>query len=193
MLCARLERNRVRRDRVTRHVPVQRAWNRTQKPLHPKNCSHAGLVNGGSFRLNRNIVENEPITKGVVCDLLFHSNDIRIYTMAGAAIRRVIERCHQVFRDHGNFLQISGLDVEVRGGTPRILVGADGKFAVLDDGKAYSVATTAYLATKKEAYGEIFDRCGPPQIVESSIRDAVEAELLAQLPASPFSNTARWH
>jgi 2',3'-cyclic-nucleotide 2'-phosphodiesterase (5'-nucleotidase family) len=152
-----------------------------------------GLVNGGSFRLNRDIVQDEPITKGIICDLLFHRNDIRIYTMTGAAIRQVIERCHQVFGDHGNFLQISGLDVEIGSGPARIRVGADGKFDILDETKTYSVATNGYLATKKEAYGDIFDHCGPPQIVENSIRDAVESELLAQLPAPAFSNVARWH
>jgi 2',3'-cyclic-nucleotide 2'-phosphodiesterase (5'-nucleotidase family) len=152
-----------------------------------------GLVNGGSFRLNRDIVQDEPITKGIICDLLFHGNDIRIYMMTGAAIRQVIERCHQVFRDHGNFLQISGLGVEIGSGPARIRVGADGKLDILDETKTYSVATNGYLATKKEAYGEIFDHCGPPQIVENSIRDAIESELLAQLPAPVFSNVARWH
>jgi hypothetical protein len=98
-----------------------------------------------------------------------------------------------VFRDHGNFLQISGLDVEIGGGPARIRVGTEGKFDILDDTKTYSVATNGYLATKKEAYGEVFDRCGPPQIVEDSIRDAVESELLAELPAPAFSNVARWH
>jgi 2',3'-cyclic-nucleotide 2'-phosphodiesterase (5'-nucleotidase family) len=152
-----------------------------------------GFVNGGSFRLNRDIVENEPITKGIICDLLFHRNDIRIYAMTGAALRQVIERCHQVFRDHGNFLQISGLDVEIGSGPARIRVGTEGKFDILDDTKTYSVATNGYLATKKEAYGEIFEHCGPPQIIENSIRDAVESELLAQLPAPAFSDVERWH
>jgi 2',3'-cyclic-nucleotide 2'-phosphodiesterase (5'-nucleotidase family) len=152
-----------------------------------------GLVNGGSFRLNRDIVKDEAITKGVVCDLLFHPNDVRMYKMPGSCLQQILLRAHSKFRNQGNFIQISGLDVKATTGSLRIQIEADGKLGPLELAKEYTVATTSYLATSKDAYGDLFGPLAPPDIIESSIKDAVESELLAQGSTSAFSDSRRWH
>jgi hypothetical protein len=116
-----------------------------------------------------------------------------MYAMPGRAVREVIERCHQSLRGQGNFLQLSGLEVDADGsGDLRILVGDEGHLDRLEATRTYSVATTSYLATSKEAYGAIFASFERPTILEDSIREALESELMAQAPIPIFSDNARW-
>jgi 2',3'-cyclic-nucleotide 2'-phosphodiesterase (5'-nucleotidase family) len=152
------------------------------------------FVNGGSFRLGRDIVRGEPITKSIVCDLLYHANDVRLYRVPGSAVDQIINRCYQQFRGQGNFLQISGLIVEEdgTGGVRGWICDSAGHEQPLDLARYYSVATTAYVATHADAYREIFEPFEPPTIVEDSIRAALERELLAQGSDLVITNTARW-
>ena len=69
------------------------------------------FVNGGSFRLGRDIAQGEPITNGVLCDLLFHHNSIVLYQLPGSAIERIVDCCYRHFRQQGDFLQVSGLTI----------------------------------------------------------------------------------
>jgi 2',3'-cyclic-nucleotide 2'-phosphodiesterase (5'-nucleotidase family) len=152
-----------------------------------------GLVNGGSFRLNRDIAKGEPITKGIICDLLFHPNDIRVYRLPGSAIEAALKRSHEKLRGQGNFLQLSGLNGSTTAGDLRIEIEAHSGSVPLVTTQTYTVAATSYLTTSKEAYGDIFEPFGPPEVVANSIREAVERELLAQGNAAEFSDAARWH
>jgi hypothetical protein len=102
-------------------------------------------------------------------------------------------RSYEKFRDQGNFLQISGLNVEGINGGLRIHIGTKGHLCLLDPMQIYTVATTSYLATSKEAYRDLFEPFDPPDVIESSVREAVETELLAQGSTCDFSNTARWN
>jgi hypothetical protein len=83
--------------------------------------------------------------------------------------------------------------VEIGGGSLRIRVDEDGTSLPLEPAKLYSVATTSYLATSKDAYGDLFETLAPAEIIEASIKDAVESELLVQGPGTVFSSAERWH
>jgi 2',3'-cyclic-nucleotide 2'-phosphodiesterase (5'-nucleotidase family) len=158
-----------------------------------------GFVNGGSFRLNRNIPKGEAITKSVVCDLLFHSNDVRFFPLSGDTVERIVRRSFEELRGQGNFLQVSGLEVKVESGRIKEIFQVDdqGTRYSLDPARSYLVATTTYVATRDEAYGPLFAACDPNgkkgEMVEPSIRSAVEEELKAQAPDLAADPSLRWN
>ncbi len=153
-----------------------------------------GVVNGGSFRLNRNIVRGEAITKAVVCDLLFHPNDVRLYTVPGSIILNVVKRSFEQFRGEGNFLQVSGIEIKVEAGRIDTILHVDesGNRCPIDPKRPYVVATTSYVATKDEAYGQLFAGCKLKGVVEPSVRDGLEREMQAQAPTLAVDGSLRW-
>jgi 2',3'-cyclic-nucleotide 2'-phosphodiesterase (5'-nucleotidase family) len=148
-----------------------------------------GVVNGGSFRLGRNIKAGEPITGRTLCEIFYHANDIRIYRISGVLVRELLlqslEHCHGGQEGHGDFLQLSGAAVDAQQpANPHITVG--GSPLQLD--RPYLVATTKYVAER--AYKEVFRAAELLTIAAPSIRDVVE-QGLKQGSFLP-DETARW-
>ncbi len=122
------------------------------------------LINSGSFRIDRNIQEGEPITKRTICDVFFHPNDIRRFVLTGEQLSRLLAhsadlRERNAIEGHGEFLQVGGLRIEAAGGAiERIMhVSASGKAVPLDPARVYSVATSLYVATRCREYRDFFN------------------------------------
>src|SRR5262249_14324604 len=49
-----------------------------------------GLVNSGSFRLDRNLVQGEPIKAKTLCDVFFHPNRLLLGEQQGEKIREIL-------------------------------------------------------------------------------------------------------
>lgn len=142
-----------------------------------------GLVNGGSFRLGRELKAGETITGRTLCEIFYHANDIRIYNMAGALVRDLLLQSLEHRRSgqegHGDFLQVSGVTIDAREGkAPHIDVG----HSPLHLDRRYLIATTEYVAEK--AYKDAFKAAQLLTVAAPSIRNAVEQVFkLASFPA----------
>lgn len=163
--------------------------------VDPTTAPVVGLVNGGSFRLDRDIQKGEPITRAVVCDLLFHDNDVRRYMVTGAVLEAILRRSLEK-RDGGHFLQVAGLEIEARGGAIERIMTVDeaGARRPLDPTQEYVVGTTSYVATDDRAYGSFFRRsgCHLLGVPEPSIRQVVEREIRRWSAAVALDAAARW-
>ena len=149
-----------------------------------------GVVNGGSFRLGRDIQRGETITSRTLCEIFFHPNDIRVYRVRGSLVRSMLLQSIDLKRSseegNGDFLQISGV-VVVALPAQDALIDIGGE--PLDPNRLYRVATTCYVATKAKAYESIFDEKERMEGGSGSIRDSVEQALAAgQIP----DEIARW-
>jgi 2',3'-cyclic-nucleotide 2'-phosphodiesterase (5'-nucleotidase family) len=51
-----------------------------------------GLINSGSFRIDRNIERDEPISPRTMCDVFYHPNKVNRYTLKGEALTRLLEQ-----------------------------------------------------------------------------------------------------
>ena len=159
--------------------------------------AHVSLVNAGSFRLDRKIVKGEQMWEATLCDLLFHDNDLRLYAVQSATLRTIIERAVQQRPYGGEFLQVSGLEINVpdRGGATKIesifLVDQDGVRSELGTTQYYNVATTSYMAMKSKTYSDLFSNCSFKGQVVKSVRDLVTEEIRANGIRIP-TNESRW-
>jgi len=161
-----------------------------------------GLLNGGSLRLHRNIPPGEALSERTVCDILFHQNKLLLYTLTKVELEEVLKaslmlRISSDASGHGDFLQVSGLNVEVDKG--------DLHFSLIPLPSGQSppsdpilVATTEYVAQHCDAYRRFFDGKNATEIGEE-IREAVVCELKAMATLSApdlldvFSQPPRWH
>ena len=148
-----------------------------------------GVVNGGSFRLGRDLKTGEPITARTLCEIFYHANDIRIYRMAGALLRDLLlqslEQRGPGEEGHGDFLQVSGVTVDAREATaPHIVIGD----SPLQCDRHYSIATTEYVAER--AYRQLFNGAELLTVAAPSIRNAVEQGF--KLSSFPPDASARW-
>ena len=114
-----------------------------------------GFINSGSFRIDRNIRKGESISARTLCDIFFHSNEVLSYRVTGSSIINLIRatlslRNRDPIEGDGNFLQISGLRVDVRENGEFVgwLDRGLGSFESIIPEREYCVATTAYVATK---------------------------------------------
>jgi 2',3'-cyclic-nucleotide 2'-phosphodiesterase (5'-nucleotidase family) len=164
-----------------------------------------GLVNGGSFRLHRDIPPGEGLSEKTVCDILFHKNKILLYTLSWAELESILNACLTLRRaagssGHGDFLQISGIHVDAQG--PDMLV-----HLILPKGDAaherpkdtLQMATTEYVAQYCTEYRKFFEGRSATTL-EADIKDAVVRELKAIGAAGEavpdhlemFPPTSRW-
>jgi 2',3'-cyclic-nucleotide 2'-phosphodiesterase (5'-nucleotidase family) len=141
-----------------------------------------GLINSGSFRLDRNIAAGEVISQKTLCDIFFHKNSVRRFDLTGAdllgIIRQSLEFWHKGGEEgHGQFLQLSGLVVEVDGDNLNVQrAELDKPKEPIDPHGGYSVATTDYVAEKP--YARWFEgRPSRPCPLDPDVRSAVETEL----------------
>jgi 2',3'-cyclic-nucleotide 2'-phosphodiesterase (5'-nucleotidase family) len=141
-----------------------------------------GLINSGSFRLNRNIQKNEGISKKILCDIFFHPNCVQKFNLKGAKLRALLEKILRLIEGreegHGEFLQISGVEVEVRDGeiSEVTMVDPEGDRHLLDPQENYAIATTNYVASECDKYKEWFEG-KEPLIIADDIKNAVEIAL----------------
>jgi 2',3'-cyclic-nucleotide 2'-phosphodiesterase (5'-nucleotidase family) len=146
--------------------------------LGARRCD-VGLINSGSFRLDRDIAAGEVISKKTLCDIFFHKNSVKGFKLKGAdllsIIRQSLEFRHMGGAEgHGEFLQLSGLIVEVDGDNLEVYLAELNSGRVpIDPDCDYSVATTQYVA--KQPYSSWFK--GKPTLLDPDVRSAVEAEL----------------
>lgn len=143
-----------------------------------------GLVNGGSFRLDREVSAGEPISRKLLCDIFYHDNRVQRFTLEGSAVERVVQACARLRAgpddSHGDFLQVSGLRVTVKGGVPTSVEcrdGTGGWSKVRGDGR-YTVATTPYVAQQCGLYAPQFAGL-PAEDLEPEVRVAVREEFEA--------------
>jgi hypothetical protein len=118
-------------------------------------------VNSGSFRIDRDLEKGEHISERTLRDIFFHTNKLRVYTLTGCAIARVLQ---QSLKDRnsnpdegsGEFLQLSGLKVIVNDYniTAIYTLCSDGSQNPIDMDLSYSVSTTEYVAV--DAYKAFF-------------------------------------
>ena len=154
--------------------------------------SHIGLVNSGSFRLDRNIDRGEPIHRKLLCDIFYHANQVVEFELRGKTIGEIHATSAGMGRSeegHGDFLQISGLRESMSGTAP---IGLDvldeaGQWRALEGDAVYRVATTQYVSRISAAYSGFFPENGGIA-VEPEIRAAVHAEFVA---LADCSNEAR--
>jgi 2',3'-cyclic-nucleotide 2'-phosphodiesterase (5'-nucleotidase family) len=143
-----------------------------------------GLINSGSFRLDRNIQKGEAISQRTLCDIFFHRNAINLYTLPGKVIHDIIRRSLKLrnLNEHegdGNFLQVSGLMIEVSKWN-RIKVYVKRNFGQIErlvPEHSYTVATTTFVS--RNAYSKFFNGT-PEDFNGSDIRSVVEAALMRQ-------------
>lgn len=175
------------------------------QPLDPIRVeSDIGLINGGSFRLGRDINAGEYITRRTLCDIFFYRNEIRVYSLAGEDIKTIIEKCAQLRETddedgNGDFLQISGLRVQLQGTQ---VVGIElkslfGQLSALQADRIYTVATTDYIADQCKEYSPIF-KGKPIVVIGEDLRASTEVEL-KELDGTPsmlwevkLDDTRRW-
>jgi 2',3'-cyclic-nucleotide 2'-phosphodiesterase (5'-nucleotidase family) len=121
-----------------------------------------GLVNAGSFRIDRRLVVGEKITRQTICDIFFHANGVRRYQLSGRALQEILQVSvdlrQRAADGHGDFLQIAGLSAILQDGKVQAVQVAplEGRSRELDPAKVYSVATTDYVASRCEAYRDFF-------------------------------------
>jgi 2',3'-cyclic-nucleotide 2'-phosphodiesterase (5'-nucleotidase family) len=180
-MCLHLEDKVVRRQStnfgnfiadVVRHGGVQRRFSE-------RRCD-VGLINSGSFRLDRDIAADEVISQKTLCDIFFHKNSVRRFDLTGADLLSIIRQSLEFRRmggeeGHGEFLQLSGLAVEVDGDNLDVyLAELDSKRVPIDPHRVYSVATTDYVSRKPYAH---WFKGRPSTPLDPDVRSAVEAEL----------------
>lgn len=118
-----------------------------------------GLVNGGSFRIDRDLLPGEPVTGRTLCTIFGHENSIACHVLSGRNLLGVLRRAlwlrnsaGSASEGAGNFLQLSGLQVVVdaKGHKKAFLLRLLGGREEIDPAKEYRVATTGYVAGCKD-------------------------------------------
>lgn len=168
---------------------------------HPKVLEEAdvGLVNSGSFRIDRNIQKAETISLRTLCNIFYHPNQINLYRISGSALLSVLEQSYALRsadpdEGDGDFLQIAGIKVVVDKAS-RITVervSAFGKLSPLDPACDLTIATTSYVASR--AYKNHF-KSPPIRELHKDVSRCV-SETLNGMDESLFSiylsNDPRW-
>jgi 2',3'-cyclic-nucleotide 2'-phosphodiesterase (5'-nucleotidase family) len=151
-------------------------------------CGHdtppadVGLINGGTFRLDRDIQMGEWITQRTLCEIFYFENEIAEYTLTGRDLLDLLNNSHErrsSFSQQGDaegdgqFVQIAGIRVACRNGRP---IGSDKvslvkAASVLELDRKYRVVTTDYLATRGP-YAGLF-RKPPIQTAPLKLRSLV--------------------
>jgi 2',3'-cyclic-nucleotide 2'-phosphodiesterase (5'-nucleotidase family) len=165
----------------------------------PTSRCDIGIINSGSFRIDRNIEKNEPISRHTLCEIFFHANDIRQFVLTGEKILELLRhsltlRNKNPDEGNGEFLQVSGLLIDVVGTAINKVthVTPTGDHTPLDKGRSYSIATTTFVATRCSEYNPFFTgQTGP--LIENDIEVAI-AKALASLPPDiwPKVELPRW-
>jgi 2',3'-cyclic-nucleotide 2'-phosphodiesterase (5'-nucleotidase family) len=127
-----------------------------------------GLINGGTFRLGRDIREGEWITGRTLSEIFYYENVIAEYRLSGRALLGLLNLCHErrpssgqmsEAEGDGQFVQIAGILVACRRGVAiswdNVSFVKSGQPLELD--REYSVVTTDYLATKGR-YAKLFGK-----------------------------------
>jgi 2',3'-cyclic-nucleotide 2'-phosphodiesterase (5'-nucleotidase family) len=144
------------------------------------------IINSGSFRIDRNLQTGEVISDRTLCDIFYHSNEVRSYTISGAALLAVLHnalalRNRDANEGDGNFVQIAGLRVRAAATITEVeIVDRQGIARRINPAEAYRVATTSYVATK--AFGEHFEGCASTPL-DTDIRERVRDALTRLAPA----------
>jgi hypothetical protein len=165
----------------------------------PTSRCDIGIINSGSFRIDRNIEKNEPISRHTLCEIFFHANDIRQFSLTGEKILDLLQhsltlRNKNPDEGNGEFLQVSGLLIDVVGATIGEVthITPAGDHTPLDKLRTYSIATTTFVATRCSEYNHFFTgQTGP--LIENDIEVAI-AKALASLPPGAWPKVAqpRW-
>lgn len=121
----------------------------------------AAVYNGGGIRGDR-VIPAGTLTDRDVATMLPYDNRAVVVSMQGSALRQVLERgVSGLPQPWGGFLQVSGLRLRVNtqapgGSAGRIesvdVLGADGRYHPLEDGRRYRVATNSFLAQGGNGY-----------------------------------------
>ncbi|MGI5816874.1 MAG: bifunctional metallophosphatase/5'-nucleotidase [Armatimonadota bacterium] len=104
------------------------------------------LHNGGGIRSS---IDQGPITLEEVLQVLPFGNEVATLELTGAQLRQILQRSIAEPRPFGGFLHVSGLKIVAEGGVlTEVMVGDE----PLDDGRAYTVATNAFLMEGGDGY-----------------------------------------
>ena len=147
------------------------------------------LVNSGALRIDRIIQRGEGITQRTLCDLLFHTKEIRVYrNVPGAHIRKILETSWKLRvaggeDGDGDFVQMSGLRVIIK---DQKIVGMleDGSIppgTPLQDDKLYRVACSAFTHVTACRLAEFSMRTRCIEVLQSK-----------SLPPSPAPIATGW-
>ncbi|MEN5343202.1 5'-nucleotidase C-terminal domain-containing protein [Achromobacter mucicolens] len=133
-----------------------------------------------------------------LCDIFYHSNEVRSYTISGAALLAVLHnalvlRNRDANEGDGNFVQIAGLRARAASTITEVeIVDRQGMAHRINPAEAYRVATTSYVATK--AFGEHFEGCTSTPL-DIDIRARVR-HVLTRLPPAELekllATPVRW-
>jgi 2',3'-cyclic-nucleotide 2'-phosphodiesterase (5'-nucleotidase family) len=128
-------------------------------PSRPLGSQDVGLFNSGAMRINRNLARGEEISEMILAEVFFWDAEIVVASMTGKELLAILERCLELIVKYasegfGNFLQVSGVAIQHRGGViERVLISNEEGPTLLDPEASYTVATSAYLAGCKEYDG----------------------------------------
>jgi len=144
---------------------------------------HIGLINSGTFRLDRNIQEYEPISDRTLCEIFYHQEKIVMFHLTGEELLNLLKRANELqmkggSEGHGDFLQLSGLEVEVEAGNIIKVhhVGLFGSKQPLNLHLKYSVATIGYVAERSEYKDFFADK--EFKVVNGDLKAIVKAVLM---------------
>jgi 2',3'-cyclic-nucleotide 2'-phosphodiesterase (5'-nucleotidase family) len=127
-----------------------------------------GLLNSGSLRADRVFGKGEPISQRTICDLLFFENTVFVYTLSGRELWAVLKKSLALSTQggaegHGDFLQVSGLEVVFDGPDIVRVMRTDHAGAEDDlpaDDTKFDIATTDYVARKSKHRDFFKDKTG---------------------------------
>ncbi len=128
--------------------------------LQAAGSAACALINGGSFRLGRDLMEGEDLTDLVLGDIFYYDNEVLVYKLTGDLLTKVFKQAVNL-RGKGDFLQIAGM--KIRDGVPD---------PALNSSQCYLVVTTNYIAGQSRHYRDLFAQ-GSQNSVVGSLKDLV--------------------
>ena len=141
--------------------------------------SDVGFINSGTFRIDRNIQKGESITLKTICDIFYFNDKILLYNLSGEEISDILTLANKLRikggEGDGNFLQVSGLEIEVRSDTITRVnqVGMFGSKQPLELNKVYTVSTTSFIAETKKSDYKLFFADKIPRELSDNLRGTV--------------------
>jgi 2',3'-cyclic-nucleotide 2'-phosphodiesterase (5'-nucleotidase family) len=127
----------------------------------------AALIPGGTFRLDRDIEENEHITQRLLRDIFYYNNSLLEYSMLGDRLLEIIQRSLELealagqsadSEGNGEFLQVSGLQI-IRSPSGKPTPEAVKLVASMEDLEPdiiYRVVVTDYFRDRSKEYKNFF-------------------------------------
>lgn len=144
----------------------------------------AALMNSGSFRSDH---DSRNLTRKDLFRIYPFDDEVAVFEMTGDTLRDILERSMEK-RGGGAFLQVSGLEVRMDGGSLRVEVAGE----PLEGRRKYRVAVNDFLAQGGDGYS-VFRKLRGQTKTGSKIRDLLEERFKALGRVSSSELKKRWY